>query len=391
MKSMKKRIWSVLLCAVLALSLTVPAFAAYRDVPASHWASEDIQYVTERELFKGIGADIFGPSEKMSRAMLATVLYRYAGSPAGNAVVPYVDTPAGAWYMPGVVWAYQNQIFPNVNLSRTMLYPNEEVRRAEFCVMLYNFAKSMGKANADLTAVERAPFTDVDWSRFSMAGFGPIYSEAEEAMLGWAWPMGIMTGATDTTINPLGTITRSEVAAMLARFDRSVLGGTEPTLQPAPTLGPVQDSPTPSTYEHNPTNGELPTEENVQAAINALREVYPSRTVYPTPYVPNDPLSRPYSNCDHCAGWAMLCSDAAFGSLPWRRVEQPEWDQIRIGDLVRYSTVASGHVVVVVDKTDEYIKVTESGNDNKVLWGGQYFKWWLEKQPGYAMWTRYPQ
>ena len=180
---MKKKILGVLLCAVLALLLTVPAFAAYRDVPAGHWASEDIQYVTGRGLFKGTSADTFGPAEKMSRAMLATVLYRYAGSPTVNATIPYTDVTAGAWYMPGVVWVYQNQIFPSVNLSRTMVYPNEEVRRAEFCVMLYNFAKSLGKANADLTAVERAPFTDMDWSRFSMAGFGLIYNEAEEAIV----------------------------------------------------------------------------------------------------------------------------------------------------------------------------------------------------------------
>lgn len=134
-----------------------------------------------------------------------------------------------------------------------------------------------------------------------------------------------------------------------------------------------------------------PTEESAQAAIMALKDIYPHMATYPTPYCSNDPLNRPYGNCDHCAGWAMLCSDAAFGSLPWRRIERPSWDQIRIGDLVRYSTATSGHVVVVVDKTDDYIKVTESGNTNMVRWGGQYFKWWLEEQPGYAMWTRYPE
>lgn len=136
---------------------------------------------------------------------------------------------------------------------------------------------------------------------------------------------------------------------------------------------------------------QTPTEESVQAAILALKDVYPHMAYYPAPYRPNDPLNRPYSNCDHCAGWAMLCSDAAFGTLPWRRIEQPSWNQIRIGDLVRYSNATSGHVVVVVDKTDEYVKVTESGSTNMVRWGGKYPRWWLEEQPGYAMWTRYPQ
>lgn len=133
------------------------------------------------------------------------------------------------------------------------------------------------------------------------------------------------------------------------------------------------------------------TEESVQAAIRALRDTYPSGTLYPTPYVPNDPFNRPYSNCDACAGWAMLCSDAAFCSLPYRYIENPRWEDIRVGDLVEYDNAYGGHVVVVLEKTDEYIKVTESGTNNKVRWGGQYFKWWLEEQSGYALRTRYPQ
>ena len=135
-----------------------------------------------------------------------------------------------------------------------------------------------------------------------------------------------------------------------------------------------------------PSPSEL-TEENVRAAIRALRDIYPSNTLYSAPYVPNDPFGRPYDNCDHCAGWAMLCSDAAFGDLPYRRIDNPRWEEIRAGDLVQYD----GHVVVVLNKTDEYISVTESGSNNKVRWGGQYFRWWLEEQPGYALRTRYPR
>lgn len=146
----------------------------------------------------------------------------------------------------------------------------------------------------------------------------------------------------------------------------------------APVDQPVQQVPAAPT--------EL-TEENVQATIRALKSIYPSGTVYPAPYVPNNPFDRPYSNCDKCAGWAMLCSDAAFGDLPWRRVDRPSWEEIRAGDLVQYD----GHVVVVLNKTDEYISVTENGSNNKARWGGQYFKCWLEEQSGYALRTRYPQ
>ncbi len=143
-------------------------------------------------------------------------------------------------------------------------------------------------------------------------------------------------------------------------------------------------------YREEPAATPLsPTEESVQAALAQLREIYPTGAVFPTPY--RSTSGGPYGRGIHCSGWATLCSDAAFGNLPWRRVDNPSWDQIRPGDLIRYDNSSNGHVVVVVKKTDEYIKVTESGLNNKARWGGQYFKWWLEEQPRYAMYTRYPQ
>ncbi len=386
MKKMWKRICTALLCGLMVTALTAPAFAAYRDVPASYWAAEDIRYVTERGLFKGVSTDAFGPSEKMSRAMLATVLYRYAGSPAVSRAAPYVDVTAGTWYTPGVTWAYQEKIFASVNLTRTILYPDEDVRRAEFCVMLYNFAKSLGKAASDPAAMARSPFTDMEWKRFSFAGFGPIYNEAEEAMLGWAWPMGIMEGTSATTINPLGSITRAEVAAMLARFDRNVLGGTKPVALPTPT-----PQPDPEPDSSILPDGKVLTEEAVRAAILTLKENHPHNTVYQTPYIPNSGLERPFSNCNHCAGWAMLCSDAAFGDMPWRTVDRPVWSDIRAGDVIVYKNPSTRHAIVVLEKTDDQVVVTESNTANKTLWGGQYPRWWLEQQPSYILKTRYPQ
>ena len=132
------------------------------------------------------------------------------------------------------------------------------------------------------------------------------------------------------------------------------------------------------------------TEENVRATIRALRDTYPTNTPYGAPYISSSNGPYGVSNTN-CAGWAILCSDAAFGNLSWRRVDRPCWDQIRAGDLIEYADGTNHHVVVVLDRTDEYIKVTESGLNNKARWGGQYFKWWLEEQPGYAMYTRYPE
>ena len=131
-------------------------------------------------------------------------------------------------------------------------------------------------------------------------------------------------------------------------------------------------------------------EESVKAALAELRKVHPDGSIYPTPY--RSTSGGPYgTSISNCAGWAIRCSDAAFGDLPWRRIDRPTWDQIRPGDLVEYKNANAYHVVVVVRKTDEFISVTESNIRNKALWGGQYFKWWLEEQPHYICYTRYPK
>ena len=67
-----------------------------------------------------------------------------------------------------------------------------------------------------------------------------------------------------------------------------------------PYTGVIPSSQTPVPTQLIPT---VPTEASAQAAIKALRDTYPHGTAYPTPYRPNNPLSRPYTNCDHCAGW----------------------------------------------------------------------------------------
>ena len=131
------------------------------------------------------------------------------------------------------------------------------------------------------------------------------------------------------------------------------------------------------------------TEETVRTAIWSLRDIYPINTYYGAFY--RSTSKGPYGSApSNCAGWATLCSDAAFGELPWRRVDRPKWDQIRAGDLIEYTNSSAHHVVVVLEKTSEYVKVTESGTNNKARWGGQYFHWWLEEQPGYILYTRYP-
>ena len=79
-----KRTVLLLLSIVLALSLALPAMAAeqYADVSGDEWFAEAANALRERGIMNGVGGNRFAPNETFTRAQLATVLYRMAGSPA---------------------------------------------------------------------------------------------------------------------------------------------------------------------------------------------------------------------------------------------------------------------------------------------------------------------
>lgn len=131
------------------------------------------------------------------------------------------------------------------------------------------------------------------------------------------------------------------------------------------------------------------TEESVLEVLKGLKARYPNNTQWPSPY--RSTSGGPYYSGMNCAGWATLCSDAAFGDLPWRRIVNPAWEQLRVGDLVQYDNGSSGHVIVVVSITEDAVTFTDSGTTQRAYWGGQYPRWWLEQQSGLTLYTRYPQ
>ena len=81
-----KRLLSIILCLATVLTMfgftvTAADAADFTDVHESDWFYDEVQYVAEKELFKGTAADTFSPNESMTRAMIVTVLYRLAGTP----------------------------------------------------------------------------------------------------------------------------------------------------------------------------------------------------------------------------------------------------------------------------------------------------------------------
>lgn len=172
--------------------------SGFADVPQTSWFADAVRYVTGKSLMNGTSTTAFSPNENMSRAMLATVLYRMSGETA-EAGSSFGDVSSSAYYAAAVNWASSKGIVNGTD--RGMFSPDLSITREQLAAMLYRYAGEPS-VSADLSA-----YTDT-------VGISPYASKAVE----WCVAKGILSGKSATRLAPQDTATRAECAAMLQRF-----------------------------------------------------------------------------------------------------------------------------------------------------------------------------
>lgn len=172
---------------------------AFTDLGDKQWYHDFIDYAVENGLLEGTSPTTMEPNATLIRAQLAQILYNIEDKPAVTGEMIFEDVPASEWFYSPILWANQNDIINGT--SPTTFEPLEDISRQDLALMLYRYAGEP-KVTGDLVG-----FTDGD----------QVGDWAEEAMA-WAVAEGIVQGDTPTTLNPTGTATRAEAAAMLQRF-----------------------------------------------------------------------------------------------------------------------------------------------------------------------------
>ncbi len=202
---MGKRIVSVLLvCTVLLGLLCVTAGASgkqFTDVSEKAWYAEAVEYAVSNGLMNGVGNNKFDPEAAMSRAMLVTVLWRYAGEPKEGKNT-FRDVPGGQWYTDAVAWAAKNGVVNGVGDNR--FAPEGKITREQMATILFRYANQIGvntgrRGNLNVFA---------DYKQVSEYALTPMR---------WAVAEGII-GGSDGCLLPNGDATRAQVAAILMRF-----------------------------------------------------------------------------------------------------------------------------------------------------------------------------
>lgn len=172
--------------------------SGFQDVGQNDWFADAVKYVSENKLMNGTSTTAFSPNENMSRAMLATVLYRISGETA-EADSSFGDVSFSAYYAAAVNWASSKGIVNGTGADA--FSPNASITREQLAAMLYRYAAEPS-VSADLSA-----YTDA-------VSISPYAEKAVE----WCVAEGILTGRTASTLAPQDTATRAECAAMLQRF-----------------------------------------------------------------------------------------------------------------------------------------------------------------------------
>ncbi len=179
----------------------VPSTQRFTDVPAWEWFSAPVEEAADQGLMEGVSAGRFGPRAKLTRAMLAQVLYNLEGRPAAGES-GFRDVAGDKWYAPAVAWAKETGVVDG--LGDGLFGPDISVSREQAVSILYRYAKYKGRelAGAD------------DLKRFSDAA--RVSKWAEEAVK-WAVSASLLKGI-DGRIEPQGGTTRAQSAALLTRF-----------------------------------------------------------------------------------------------------------------------------------------------------------------------------
>lgn len=178
--------------------LSDPLVYPYED-PSPYYAYTAASYLYAAGIMKGTSETTFSPEAPMTRAMVATVLYRMAGEPAVSSEVTFSDVPADTWYTQAVAWAQEKGVIQGT--SPTTFSPDSQVTREQLATMLWRY--------------DGCPAPSQD-TVMDFPDLADLSAWAADAMT-WAVGQEIVQGYNETLI-PREPALRGQVAAMLWRY-----------------------------------------------------------------------------------------------------------------------------------------------------------------------------
>ncbi len=173
------------------LALVQDESTAFRDADYD-WVKNAADFVSARGIIGGVSTDMFGPYTGMTRGMMATVLWRMAGSPEPAAPCSFTDVDASMYYADAIAWGSEQGIISGVGNNR--FAPDSQLTREQTVQLLYKLLGSKTEGSY--------PGSASAWAHDAYA---------------WGCESGVVTKDTAAWLRPSGAISRAEVAVLLHR------------------------------------------------------------------------------------------------------------------------------------------------------------------------------
>ncbi|MEM8706918.1 MAG: S-layer homology domain-containing protein, partial [Actinomycetota bacterium] len=115
-----------------------PGAHGFSDVPAGSYYDAAVTLLAERGITTGTSATTYSPGDPVTRAQMATFLWRLEGEPVATTDDPFTDNPAGTFYYEAVRWLVEAGI--TTGTSATTYSPGNIVNRAQMATFLWRLA-----------------------------------------------------------------------------------------------------------------------------------------------------------------------------------------------------------------------------------------------------------
>ena len=175
----------------------------FTDVSEKDWFYNDAMFVYKNGLMLGTSKTLFSPHGTVTRGMMATILWRMEGSLAPKGENSFTDVEAGRWYADAITWTAENGIF--AGYSKDKFGPDDPITREQLTAIFYRYADYKGYKLTVTGNLDK--FEDAD-----------KITDYANTVMQWAVGNGLIKGKAETLLDPQGTATRAEIAAMLHRF-----------------------------------------------------------------------------------------------------------------------------------------------------------------------------
>lgn len=198
---MKYKFFALFSLLCLAVSLTVPAgaaeYAGFPDVDSSAGYAEAIQWAAGQGYINGYPDGRFGVNDPVTRAQLAAIFYRAAGSPTASGTTRFPDVQPTVYYVNAASWAEDNGLISGYPDGRFGV--NDPVTRQQVVTILWRWAGSpdaSGEGYTDESSIAAYAQMAVDWSQSNH----------------------ILAGREDGRFDPTSSATRAEMVSALYQY-----------------------------------------------------------------------------------------------------------------------------------------------------------------------------